>query len=109
MGRQTPYFKMDHNLCQRSDELYYDKSITIDRTVHKNRPDIFTPDKTIKDVYAEVPNSRNLYSTFIDKPQKHTDLKEELTRIWQPSAVCTVQSVLSQKSTRKFETAQSSP
>jgi hypothetical protein len=70
------------------------------RTVHNNRFDIVAPDKTIKDVYvidAEVPNSHSLYSTIIDKPKKHTDLKEELTRIWQLSAVCTVQLVISTK------------
>jgi len=64
------------------------------RIVHNNRPDIVTPDKTIKDEYvidAEVPNSHNLYNTIIDKPQKYTDLKEELTRIWQLRAVFTVQ------------------
>jgi len=85
---------MTHNVWYRSDELYYDKSIKIDRIVHNNKPDIVTADKTIKDVYvidAEVPNSHNPYSTIIDKPQKHTDLKEDLTRIWQLRAVCTVQ------------------
>jgi len=50
---------------------------------------------------AEVPNSHNLYSTIIGKPQKHMDLKEELTRIWQLSAVCKVQLVLPKKGKKK--------
>jgi hypothetical protein len=43
-------------------------------------------DKTIKEAYSvqpAIPNSHNLYSTMTKNFQKYTDVKEELTRIWQ--------------------------
>jgi hypothetical protein len=46
-------------------------------------------DKIIKEaqlMYAAVPSSQNLCSTITKNLQKHTDLKEELTRIWQLNA-----------------------
>ena len=31
-----------------------------------------------------IPNSQNLYCAITEKLQKYTELKEELTRVWQP-------------------------
>jgi hypothetical protein len=47
--------------------------------------------KTKKEDYLidiAIPNNQNLYSTTTTtkKPHKHTDLKEEITSIWQLSA-----------------------
>ena len=70
---------------------------TTDRTVHNNRPDIVTLDKTVKAaqlVYAAIANSHNLRSTITEKFQKYTDLTEELIRIWQLQMACTVPPVL---------------
>jgi hypothetical protein len=53
---------MSHNLCYRPHKLYYDRSITTDRTVHDNRPDIVALDKAIKEAHlidAAVPNSQH--------------------------------------------------
>jgi hypothetical protein len=39
------------------------------------------PNKTIKEAYlihVPIPNIHNLHSTIAEKPQKYTDLKEEL-------------------------------
>jgi len=41
-----------------------------------------------------IPNRHDGYNTITEKLQEYTDLKEELTRIWQPNAVCTVSLVL---------------
>jgi hypothetical protein len=59
--------------------LYYDRSVTTARTVHKNRPDTFMLDKTIKEAYlidVAIPNGHNLYSIITEKIQKYTELKE---------------------------------
>ena len=58
------------------------KSLYHDRTTHNNRPDIVLLHNTIKEeylIYAAIPNSHNLHSTFSDILQKYTDLIEELT------------------------------
>jgi len=59
-----------------------ENSLYHDRTTRNNRPDIVLLHKTIKEeylLYAAIPNSHNLHSTFTDKLQKYTDLIEELT------------------------------
>jgi hypothetical protein len=58
-----------------------------------NRPDIVMLCMTMKAAYlidVSIPNGHNLYSTVTKKLQKYTDLKEELTRIYQMNAVCVV-------------------
>jgi hypothetical protein len=42
-----------------------------------------------------ITNSHNLYSTITEKLQKYTDLKDELTRIWEMNAVYMIPLVLS--------------
>ena len=72
-------------------------NVITDRTVHNNRPDIVTLDKTVKAaqlVDAAIANSHNLRSTITEKFQKYTDLTEELVRIWQLQTACTVPPVL---------------
>ena len=59
-------------------------SITVRRTARNNVTD------TVEVAYSidvAIPNRHNGYSTITEKLQEYTDLKEELTRIWQPSAV----------------------
>jgi hypothetical protein len=46
--------------------------------------------KTIKEAYftdVRIPNSRNLCSTITKKLQEYTNLREELTKIWQLNAL----------------------
>jgi hypothetical protein len=65
-------------------ELYYNRSIRTDQTVHNNRPDRVMLDKTTKEAYLialTMPKSHNLYSIITEKLQKCEGLKEELTRI----------------------------
>jgi hypothetical protein len=85
-----------------------------DRTIHTNRPDMAILGKIIREAYlidATIRNSHNLHSTITEKQQKYTDLKEELTRIWQLKAVYITLLVLStmgiipNKITHKFKTA----
>jgi hypothetical protein len=55
-------------------------------------------DRTVKGAYlmdVAIPNSHNPYSTYIEKLQKYTELKEELIRIWQHNAHHVVSLVLS--------------
>jgi hypothetical protein len=50
-------------------------------------------DTTIKESYltdVAIRTSHNLYSTITKKLPKYTDLKEEITRMWQLNAVCVV-------------------
>jgi hypothetical protein len=82
------YYKYEPQsvLENTSHELYYDRSIITDRTIHNSRPDTVILDKTIKEVClidAAVPNSHNLHSAITEKLQKYTELKEELIRVWQ--------------------------
>jgi hypothetical protein len=66
-------------------KLYYNRSIIPGQTIHNNRPNVVTFDKTIKEahsIYAAIHNSHNLHSTITEKVQKYTVLKEELVRIW---------------------------
>jgi hypothetical protein len=66
-------------------KLYYERSITTNRSVHINRQDAVILDKTIKAAYligVAMPNSHYLHGTITKKPQKYTDLGE-LTRVWQ--------------------------
>jgi predicted methyltransferase MtxX (methanogen marker protein 4) len=75
-----------------------DRSIITDRTIHNNRPDIVVLDKTITEAYSidvAIPNSHNLHSTITKKLRKYTDLKEELTRIWQLKRAYIIPLVLS--------------
>ena len=73
-------------------KLYYDWSITTDRTAHNNRPVRVMLDKTIKQEYlslfhVSISYNQNLYSTFSEREAPYTDTKEELTRIWQMDVV----------------------
>jgi len=55
-------------------------------------------DRIIKEAYLidiEIPNINSPYTTYNEKLQKCTELKEELIRIWQPSAIHIVPLVLS--------------
>jgi hypothetical protein len=55
-------------------------------------------DKTIKEaclINVAVRNSHSLYNAITEKLQTYTDLREELTRIWQLNAVHIVPLVLS--------------
>jgi hypothetical protein len=55
-------------------KLYYDRSVTTDLTVHNNRPDIITLEKTIKEaslIGAAIPNSQ----TFAAPPQRSSRKK----------------------------------
>jgi integrase len=70
-----PYYKNEP-------QSVIENSLYHDRTTHNNRPDIVLLHKTIKEeylIYAAIPNSHNLHSTFTDKLQNYTDLIEELT------------------------------
>ena len=78
--------------------LYYNRSVTTDRTILNNRPDTVIHDKTIKEAYlidVAIPNSHNLHNTIIEKLQKYIDLKEELIRIWQLKTAYIIPLVLS--------------
>jgi hypothetical protein len=53
-------------------------STTTDQTVHNDRPDTLTLDKTIKEAYlidVTIPNSFDLYRNINEKLQKDTYLK----------------------------------
>ena len=52
-------------------------------TVHRTAPNSITD--TVEVAYS---NRHNGYSTITEKLQGYADLKEELTRTWQPNAVC---------------------
>jgi hypothetical protein len=53
------------------------------------REHIVTLDRSIREEYLidVVITNNHFYSTIREKPQKYTDLKEELTRIWQLNVV----------------------
>jgi len=71
----------------------YNRFITPDRTVHYS-----STARTIKEallIHVAIPDSDDLHSAINKKLQKYTNLKEELTRIWQLNAVCTISLVLS--------------
>jgi len=60
-------------------------SITTDRNICKNRPDIVMLDKTIREaylIYVAIRISHNFHSTITERLQKCMDFKEELVRIW---------------------------
>jgi len=89
-----PYYKQESQSVFEncSYKLYYDWSTTTDQTVHSNRPDRVMLDNTIKEVYlylfdVSVSNGHNLCSTFSEREAPYTDIKEELTRIWQMDLV----------------------
>jgi hypothetical protein len=63
--------------------------IIINPTVH-NRPDIVMLDRSTKEAClmdVSTPNNHNFHSTITEKLQKHINLKEELTRIWQLNTI----------------------
>jgi hypothetical protein len=77
---------------------YYERSITTDGTVHNKRPDIVLFDKIVIKAYSmhlAIPNIHTLYIIITEKLQKYTDLKDELTKTWQRSAVDLVSILLS--------------
>ena len=49
-GKPTPYYKCEPFCARELSKLYSDKSITY-QTIHNNRPDVFTLDKTIIEAY----------------------------------------------------------
>ena len=84
-GPQMLHYKYESQsvLENSSYKLYYDRYIITDHTVHSNRLHIVKLEKPNKEPYiADVatPKSHNLYSMIIKKFQKHTDLKQELTK-----------------------------
>ena len=50
-GKPTPYYKCEPYCARELSKMYSDRSITTDQTVHNNRPDVVTLDKTIKEAY----------------------------------------------------------
>jgi hypothetical protein len=74
--------------------LCHDRPIITDRTVRNCRLDRVTLDKAIKQVHSidvAMPNSHSLHSTLTEKLENYKALQEEPSRVWQLSAVCTVQ------------------
>ena len=87
-GPPVLYYKceLQSMLENCNNKLYYGRSVTTDRTVRNNRPDIVMLHKTAKEAHsvdAAIPNSHNLHSTIIERLQQYTDWKGELTRIQQ--------------------------
>ena len=79
-GKLTSCYKDEpqYVLENSHNKLYYDSSTTTDQTVHNDRPDIVTLDKTNKEEYlidVTIPISFDLYSNINGKLQKDTYLK----------------------------------
>ena len=86
-GPPMPYHKHEQQsaLHNSNYQLYSDRSMITDRTIHNSRPDIVTLDKTIKAehlINVAIPNSHNHHRTTTEKLQKYTGLKEEYIRRW---------------------------
>jgi len=63
-------------------ELYYERSLVTDHTIHNNCLDVVLLDKTVKEAHlrdVEISKSHNLHSTITEKLNKYKDLKDELT------------------------------
>ena len=76
-GAPMPCYKHEPQsvLENTSYKLYYDRSIISDLTIHSNRPDIVTLDKTIKEIYSiHVALPKSQPSQHItEKLQKYKD------------------------------------
>ena len=51
---QHRIINMSQSLCYSSHKLYYDRSVTTDRTVRSNRPDAVMPDRTLQETFFVV-------------------------------------------------------
>jgi len=84
-GPSTAYYNYEHTVIVRElqRKLYCDRSIITGGTTLTSRPDIVIFVKTIRESIIDVaiPNSHKMYSTFTEKLQKYTDLKEGLKKI----------------------------
>jgi len=77
--------------------MYWDRSITTDKTVQHNRPDITLVDKVGKTVYLidmAVPNANNVEKTCEEKNAKYKDLADEIRKQWKIDKVITVPLVI---------------
>jgi hypothetical protein len=73
-GPPTPYHKHEQQsaLDDSSYQLYSDRSMTTDRTIHNSRLDVVMLDKTNNEEYlmnVAIPSSHKLHSTVTEKLQ----------------------------------------
>jgi len=79
-------------------KMYWDRTITTDKTVQHNRPDITLIDKAHKTVYLvdiAVPNSNNVQKTCEEKKAKYKDLSDEIKSQWAMNRVIIIPIVIS--------------
>ncbi|XP_075975709.1 uncharacterized protein LOC142976307 [Anticarsia gemmatalis] len=96
----TPYYKYTPQtvLENTTTKLYFDRAILTDRTIHYNRPDVTLINKTTRTGYLidiAIPNTHNLQNTIAEKLSKYTELKDEITRLWNLQKVTIVPIVIS--------------
>lgn len=95
-----PYYKYTPKIILENTlyKLYFDRAILTDKTTHNNRPDITLVDKLNKKTFIidiAIPNTHNIQTTISEKLRKYTDLKDEITRIWNMDHVSIIPIVLS--------------
>jgi len=91
--KYEPQYSLQNNY-----KLYYGMCLVTVRAVHNNSTDTVMLEKTTKHAHSldvAIPNSHNLHSAITERLQMCTDLKEELTRLWQLKTVYIILLVVS--------------
>jgi hypothetical protein len=97
---KCPYYRYKPANVVENDsfKLYWNRSITTDKTIASNRPDITFTNKKIKNTFLidiTIPNTHNLAKTITGKQSKYQELANEIRAIWKQDAVQVVPIVIS--------------
>jgi hypothetical protein len=97
---RSPYYKYTPVTVLENDnfKLYWNRSITADKRISSNRPDITFMNKKTKNTFLidiAVPNTHNLAKTIADKQNKYQDLAHEICVMWKQDAAQMIPIVIS--------------
>jgi hypothetical protein len=99
LNKIMPYYKYmpDVILENETHQLYWDRALITDKTIHFNRPDITLVDKTKKIIHfidISIPNNHNLQAKHTEKLTKYSELAFEIKTQWRMDTVLTIPMVL---------------
>jgi len=97
---KSPYYKYTPaNVLENENfNLYWNRSILTDKTVHFDGPDITFMNNKTKNTFSidiAVPNTHNLAKTITDEQNKYQELANEICAMWQQKAAQVIPIVIS--------------
>jgi hypothetical protein len=98
-NKSTYYKYTPANVLENDNfKLYRNCSISTDKTIFSNRPDITFMNKTTKNTFLidiAVPNTHNLDKIITEKQDKYRELANEICGMWKQKTIQVIPIVIS--------------